>query len=144
MPVTAPLELDGLSVDWWRRLANGRWSLCLGAGINGQLMPDWLDLTRRVVNQTAAAYSAHYSAPGLHRKVKDFTVTASYTQPPHLGDRKKLGEHSFLNFSKASIFIMKRRCRWIYVCLQKRSYGASMKPSLSRPSAKKRLLECFD
>jgi hypothetical protein len=68
MPVTATLEFDGLSVDWWRRLANGRWSLCLGAGINGQLMPDWLDLTRRVVNQTAAAYSAHYSAPGLHHK----------------------------------------------------------------------------
>jgi hypothetical protein len=66
--VTATLEFDGLSVDWWRRLANGRWSLCLGAGINGQLMPDWLDLTRRVVNQTAAAYSAHYSAPGLHHK----------------------------------------------------------------------------
>jgi hypothetical protein len=49
--MTATLEFDGLSADGWRRLANARWSLCLGAGINGKLMPDWLDLTRRLVNE---------------------------------------------------------------------------------------------
>jgi hypothetical protein len=50
--VTATFEMDGLSVDAWGRLANGRWCLCLGAGINGHLMPDWPELTRRVVNES--------------------------------------------------------------------------------------------
>lgn len=50
--MTATFELDGLSVGAQKRLANGRWSLCLGAGINGPLMPDWVELTRRVVNQS--------------------------------------------------------------------------------------------
>jgi hypothetical protein len=50
--VTATFEFDGLGLDARGRLANGRWSLCLGAGINGHLMPDWLELARRVVNKS--------------------------------------------------------------------------------------------
>lgn len=47
--MTASFSIDGLSVRSRGQLISHRpWTLCLGAGINGRLVPTWQELARRL------------------------------------------------------------------------------------------------
>jgi hypothetical protein len=93
--VTATFEIDGLSRESWKRLTNGRWTLCIGAGINGKLLPDWLELARQIVNKANGKDLDHSTFSDLV-KSSNWTLDAWIQQAlnRHLADDKELKEFS--------------------------------------------------
>ena len=45
-------EMHAEDVKFRGHLSSGRWTLCIGAGVSRGIVPTWLELTRRLVNET--------------------------------------------------------------------------------------------